>query len=95
MRIHALKRWRQMVHVLEKREEMMRPSHRVLIVGFLCVGLLCGIWLWLLDGLASGDMQVAGRADAAAMIGQTLGGWMGVLTALTVVAVISSRARGR
>lgn len=74
----------------------MRPSIRVLIAGALVLGLLGGIWAWLMDGLSSGDMQTVGSAaEASATIGQTIGGAMGVVAALVAVAFFVLRARGR
>ncbi len=74
----------------------MRPSLRVLIAGALILGLLGGIWVWLMDGIASGEMQTVGSAaDAGATIGSILGGAMGVVAALTAVMFFVLRARGK
>lgn len=74
----------------------MRPSTRVLIAGLLILGLLGGIWFWLMDGIASGHMQTAGNAsEAGRTIGGILGGAMGFVVALAAVMFLVLRARGK
>jgi hypothetical protein len=74
----------------------MRPSTRVAIAGVLILCLLGGIWYWLMDGIASGTLQVAGEAgDAERTIGRVLGGAMGLVAALSAVLFFVLRMRGR
>jgi hypothetical protein len=73
---------------------MMKKSTRVLIAGLVVEALLAGIGIWLLTQLASGSLTpTTSIAETRATIFTVLGGAMGALGGVLIVAWIVAKRR--
>jgi len=73
----------------------MKRSTRLGIVLVVIEAGLAALWMWLLSGLRSGDLKPSGTAaEAAATVSSTIGGVMGALGGVLLVAIVVLRRKG-
>lgn len=74
----------------------MRASSRLLIVLGLIEAMLGGLWLWLIAGIRSGDLQTNGDpAMVVETISSIMGGTMGAIAGVVLFGAAVMQRQGR